>query len=124
MASVLQRVQSGSLPGSSTAVASSPSRHSPQDEVHSARIEAHDLDGSDHESEADQQDKLYSSVPAAVKNGTNMLKVSAKKVQKRFVRLNAEAGQLLWESKNVGMRACSLVLCRQSYASPPLTFIR
>ena len=50
-------------------------------------------------------DALYGSMPAQLRSGTIMLKVSAKKVQRRMVRLKAEAGQVLWESKHAGMRA-------------------
>lgn len=49
-------------------------------------------------------DTLYASIPARLREGTTMLKVSAKKVQRRLVKLKAEAGQLLWESKHAGMR--------------------
>lgn len=50
------------------------------------------------------QDALYSSIPAPLRQGTPMLKVSAKKVARRMVKLKAEAGQVLWESKHAGMR--------------------
>jgi phosphatidylinositol phospholipase C delta len=50
-------------------------------------------------------DSLYASIPTQLREGTTMLKVSAKKVQRRLVKLKAEAGQLLWESKHAGMRA-------------------
>ena len=50
------------------------------------------------------QDEMYSSIPVAVRNGITMQKVSPKKTQKRLVKLKAEAGQLIWESKHAGMR--------------------
>lgn len=57
------------------------------------------------EQDPSSYDGLYGSIPTQLKNGTTMLKVSAKKTQRRMVRLKAEAGQLLWESKHAGMRA-------------------
>ena len=53
-------------------------------------------------------DTLYASIPTQLREGTTMLKVSAKKVQRRLVKLRAEAGQLLWESKHAGMRKSCL----------------
>lgn len=53
-------------------------------------------------------DALYDAIPGRLREGTAMLKVSAKKVQRRMVKLKAEAGQVLWESKHAGMRGCSL----------------
>lgn len=57
------------------------------------------------------QDEFYEAISPALKRGTAMLKVSAKKVQRRLVRLKPEAGQLLWESKHAGIREefCSSV---------------
>lgn len=52
------------------------------------------------------QDEFYNAVSPALKHGTTMLKVSAKKVQRRLVRIKPEAGQLLWESKHAGIREC------------------
>ena len=63
----------------------------------SVRQATEDFDPSSH-------DALYGSIPAQLRSGTAMLKVSAKKVQRRVVKLKAEAGQVLWESKHAGMR--------------------
>lgn len=53
-------------------------------------------------------DQLYASIPDQLRQGTVMLKISAKKTQRRMVRLKAEAGQVVWESKHAGMRGSSL----------------
>ena len=42
-------------------------------------------------------------VPKVLQDGVPMLKVSAKKVQQRNVRLTAEEGQILWESRTGGV---------------------
>lgn len=49
------------------------------------------------------QDEIYKAISPALKRGTVMLKVSAKKAQRRLVRIKPEAGQLLWESKHAGI---------------------
>lgn len=54
--------------------------------------------------EPSTQDAFYEAISASLKKGTYMLKVSAKKVQRRLVRIKPEAGQLLWESKHAGIR--------------------
>lgn len=54
--------------------------------------------------EPSTQDDFYNAISPALKRGTAMLKVSAKKVQRRLVRIKPEAGQLLWESKHAGIR--------------------
>lgn len=56
--------------------------------------------------EQTSQDAFYDAIDPNLKKGTAMLKVSAKKVQRRLVRIKPEAGQLLWESKHAGIRAC------------------
>jgi len=54
--------------------------------------------------EQSSQDAFYEAIDPSLKRGTTMLKVSAKKVQRRLVRIKPEAGQLLWESKHAGIR--------------------
>lgn len=54
--------------------------------------------------EQSTHDEFYNAISPALKRGTAMLKVSAKKVQRRLVRIKPEAGQLLWESKHAGIR--------------------
>lgn len=58
------------------------------------------------DSDPSSHDALYDAIPGRLREGTAMLKVSAKKVQRRMVKLKAEAGQVLWESKHAGMRGC------------------
>lgn len=59
-------------------------------------------------------DQLYASIPDQLRQGTVMLKISAKKTQRRMVRLKAEAGQVVWESKHAGMRGwhSTYIRCR------------
>jgi hypothetical protein len=61
-------------------------------------------------------DQLYASIPELLRQGTVMLKISAKKTQRRMVRLKAEAGQVVWESKHAGMRRSLLILYASSGA--------
>lgn len=49
------------------------------------------------------EDLLDTTVPALLQQGTPMLKVSAKKTKTRVFRLDADLGQIQWESKKSGV---------------------
>lgn len=53
--------------------------------------------------EPDPDDMFDIKVPALLQQGTPMLKVSAKKIKSRVFRLDADLGQIQWESKKSGV---------------------
>jgi len=48
-------------------------------------------------------DLLDVKVPALLQQGTPMFKVSSKKIKSRMVRLDADLGQIQWQSKKSGV---------------------
>ena len=56
-----------------------------------------------HESISSVQDEIDITVPALLQQGTPMLKISAKEKKNRVFRLDADLGQVLWQSKKSGL---------------------